>query len=289
VEPSLVPAAPTVPTATENQQYCFGSIAALIRRMTNDTQQPFFSFDSILALRRFVFVQANKVDFGSSFIQFCGANLVRSRSQLFQDLLVVFLLKGKRSGFFVELGAANGHHDSNTVILERDFQWKGILAEPAKCWHSVLKSNRSAVIDERFVWSQTGAMLPFKETEDPYLSTLTKFVDADFNREGRIRGKTYQVETISLNDLLKAHNCPKQIDYLSIDTEGSEIEILRGFNFEKYNVGIITVEHNFREPDRQMIFDLLIPKGFVRLFEDFSKFDDWYVKQPIIDSAMRSS
>jgi hypothetical protein len=90
------------------------------------------------------------------------------------------------------------------------------------------------------------------------------------------------VETISLNDLLKVHKSPSQIDYLSIDTEGSELEILRAFKFDDYEIGIITVEHNFREPDRQTIYDLLTSKGYVRLFEAFSKFDDWYLKRSIV-------
>ena len=249
--------------------------------MNGAAQHPVIAgFENLLALRQFV--QSNPRDLGALFVNFCGANFFRSRSQLFQDLFVVFLLKGKRNGFFVEFGATNGLDLSNTAILERDFHWKGILAEPAKCWHSALEGNRSAEIDHRCVWSQTGVTLDFKETECGELSTLTNLVEADFNRSGRINGKTYPVETISLNDLLKVHNSPKQIDYLSIDTEGSELEILRAFKFDDYEIGIITVEHNFREPDRQAISDLLTSKGYIRLFEAFSKFDDWYVKRSIV-------
>jgi len=114
---------------------------------------------------------------------------MRSQAQLFQDLLVLFLLKGKRNGFFVEIGATNGLDLSNTAILERDFQWKGILVEPAKCWHAALRTNRSVAIDHRCVWSH------FKETENPEPSTLTTFVDSDDHREKRAKGKTYPVET----------------------------------------------------------------------------------------------
>jgi len=240
------------------------------------------AFENTLALRQYI--QSNPKDVGPLFVMFCGANCARSRAQLFQDLLVVFLLKGKRNGFFVDVGATNGLDLNNTAILERDFQWKGILAEPAKCWHAGLKANRLAAIDYRCVWSRTGETLVFKETENPELSTLTTFVGSDAHRENRVKGKTYPVETVSLNDLLAAHKSPKQIDYLSLDTEGSELEILRAFNFNSHDIGIITVEHNFREPDRQSIFDLLTSKGFVRLFEPFANFDDWFVKRSIIGS-----
>jgi hypothetical protein len=127
-----------------------------------------------------------------------------------------------------------------------------------------------------------GETHPFKETEIAELSTFTSLVDTDFNRNARVKGKVYPVETVSLNDLLEFHNCPAQIDYLSIDTEGSELEIIRAFKFDNYNIDIITVKHNFREPERKEIFDLLTSKGFIRLFEAFSKFDDWYIKRSIV-------
>jgi FkbM family methyltransferase len=249
--------------------------------MNTGIQHPVIAaFKNLLGLREFA--HSNPQDVGASFVMFCSANVARSRSQLFQDFFVMFVLKGKRNGFFVEFGATDGLYLSNTVILERDLQWRGILAEPATCWHAALKRNRSAMIDHRCVWSRTGAKLTFKETEIKEVSTLLSLVDTDFNRDNRVKGTTYTVETISLNDLLKVHKSPSQIDYLSIDTEGSELEILRAFKFDDYEIGIITVEHNFREPDRQTIYDLLTSKGYVRLFEAFSKFDDWYVKRSIV-------
>ena len=58
----------------------------------------------------------------------------------------------------------------------------------------------------------------------------------------RDNGKIYAVKTVTLNDLLAQQNCPKQIDYLSIDTEGAELSILEAFSFNDYNISIITVE-----------------------------------------------
>jgi len=239
------------------------------------------TFDNLLAMRRYA--AANPNDVTGKFAAFAATNLVHSHAQLFQDLLVVFFLKSKRNGFFVEFGAADGVKFSNTLFLERNFQWNGILAEPARYWHSALKSNRRAFVDTRCVWSKTGIKLEFKETELPELSTLKALVDKDFNREGRLKGVTYSVDTISLNDLLRFHSCPKEIDYLSVDTEGSELPILRAFHFENYDIKIVTVEHNFCEPDRQQLNELLSSKGFIRFFEAFSQFDDWYIKRSISD------
>jgi FkbM family methyltransferase len=238
------------------------------------------AFESLLALRQYVATNPN--DGVANFATFCASNLVRSHSQLFQDLFVVFLLQAKRNGFFVEFGATNGVDLSNTVILERDLQWNGILAEPARGWHSALKANRRAAIDTRCVWSESGAQLEFKETDIKELSTLSSLVDKDFNRGGRLKGTPYSVDTISLNDLLRFHNSPKEIDYVSIDTEGSELAILQAFDFSNYDIKIMTVEHNFCEPDRHQIDQLLTSKGFIRLFWGLSRFDDWYVKKSIV-------
>lgn len=238
------------------------------------------AFDNLTQLRDYA--RGNPQDIGPMFVGFCAANFMRSQAQLFQDLFVVFLLKGKRNGFFVEFGATNGRDLSNTAVLERDFQWKGILAEPAKGWHAALKHNRTAAIDTRCVWSQSGVTMDFKETKLAEYSTLSSLADGDVHSEQRVEGQHYPVVTVSLNDLLKEHNAPGEIDYLSIDTEGSEFEILRSFDFATYKPKIITVEHNFRAPDRQNIADLLTSKGFVRMFEELSQFDDWYVARPVL-------
>lgn len=80
-----------------------------------------------------------------------------------------------------------------------------------------------------------------------------------------------------MNDLLIKHKAPKYIDYLSIDVEGSEYEILNAFDFNLYSIGVITVEHNF-SAQREKIFTLLTSKGYKRKYENLSYWDDWYVK-----------
>ena len=202
--------------------------------------------------------------------------LPKSKSQLRQDLLVLYLENFKRNGFFVEFGATNGIDLSNTYLLETEFEWDGILAEPAVCWQHDLKFNRKAAIEERCVWSSSGERIEFNETVDAALSTMDTFSDSDLHSADRKMGKRYLVETISLNDLLKEHKAPKHIDYLSIDTEGSEFEILRSLDFEQYSFGVITCEHNFT-PMREKIHDLLKSQGYLRIFTEISDFDDWYV------------
>jgi FkbM family methyltransferase len=202
--------------------------------------------------------------------------LPKSQSQLRQDLFVLYLENFKRAGFFVEFGATNGIDLSNTYLLETEFGWDGILAEPAVCWQPDLELNRTAAIEKRCVWSSSGGHIEFNETAIPELSTVDTFSYSDLHSVGRKKGKRYMVETISINDLLNEYNAPRHIDYLSIDTEGSEFEILSSVDFERYSFGVITCEHNFT-PMREKIHNLLKAHGYSRIFTEISDCDDWYV------------
>ena len=204
-------------------------------------------------------------------------NLRKSKSQYRQDLFVLSQLDFKRNGYFVEFGATNGIDISNTYLMEKEFGWNGILAEPARCWHQALKTNRGAHIETNCVWRDSDSVLDFNEVDNADLSTINSFSSTAFYKEARKSGKSYDVKTISLNDLLSKYNAPKQIDYLSIDTEGSELEILNNFDFSKHQFSVITCEHNFTSM-REKIFTLLSSNGYVRQFQELSKFDDWYVK-----------
>ena len=209
-------------------------------------------------------------------LDFVLSNVQRSYSQIGQDLFVLLVTNQKQNGFFVEFGATDGKLLSNTFLLEDAYHWNGILAEPARVWHTSLHSNRKCVIDTRCVYDASEDYVLFKETESPELSVVDSFKDIDLHREYREQGINYQVQTVTLMSLLAEHDAPVSIDYLSIDTEGNEFSILKDFDFEKYTFGIITVEHNYTE-QRQQIFDLLNRNGYVRVFEKVSDWDDWYI------------
>ena len=202
--------------------------------------------------------------------------LHQSRSQLRQDVFVLSELDFKRDGFFVEFGATNGVDLSNTHLLEKEFGWTGILAEPAKCWHEQLNKTRKCQIVKDCVWKETGHDLMFQEVESHELSTLRSFGQDDNHAKTRESCISYPVRTIALLDMLKSFNAPPIIDYLSIDTEGSEFEILRAFDFSKYQFRVITCEHNYTSM-RSEIYSLLSKNGYQRKYEHLSRFDDWYV------------
>jgi len=202
----------------------------------------------------------------------------KCKSQLGQEIFALIQNDFKRDGYFIEFGATNGLELSNTHLLEKEFGWTGILAEPAKTWHEDLYKNRSCNIETQCVWSKSGETLSFHESDVAVLSTVNSLrTMADGNKDYRLAGKQYDVQTISLEDLLKKYSAPKRIDYLSIDTEGSEYEILFNFNFDAYDIRAITCEHNYM-PEREQIYKLLTYKGYFRVDTEQSKWDDWYTK-----------
>lgn len=203
-----------------------------------------------------------------------------SYSQLSQDLLVTYLLKEKRNGYFVEFGATDGIVLNNTYLLEKEYDWSGILAEPAKVYHEDLRNNRNSNIDTNCVYLTTGQTVNFAEFD--MLSTISHFKSngdwAGPDREAN--SKYYDVETISLKDLLDKYDAPEVIDYMSIDTEGSEYDILCAYDFSR-QIDIFTIEHNYTH-QKDKIFQLLSDRGYTRVFDYLSQWDDWYVSKELM-------
>jgi len=215
------------------------------------------------------------------------ANIPGSKSQLFQDIFVLAQLEFKRDGYFIEIGAGDGKHLSNTYLLEKGFGWEGVLAEPSKRQMRSLELNRDCKIEDKFVWLRSNEEVDFVETHIAELSTMKKYLTSDLNRGKRKVKSEYKVQTISLNDLISKHCHLNHIDYLSLDTEGSEYEILSSLDFDKYSFSVITCEHNFTE-NREKIKKLLTTKGYSRVQEKMSEFDDWYISEKLISRATDS-
>lgn len=221
------------------------------------------------------------------FLSYCLARRDQSRSQILQDLWVCFELNEKRAGYFVEFGATNGLKNSNTWLLEKRYGWSGILAEPNPFWHKELSANRGINFESRCVSDRSGELVTFLSTEnsDPELSGIEEFSASDHFSDMRQTGKRIEVETISLDDMLIRYAAPKIIDYISIDTEGSELAIFHGFSFD-YSFNLISIETN--EQTDRTIQDLLEAKGYTRVFPEFSQWDAWYVANSLrVDLPMQ--
>ena len=233
-------------------------------------------FKRLHQLRLHTDVESDHSQLDDEFARLVCARMNDSRAQFFQDLWVLFELGEKRGGYFVEFGASDGQLLSNTWLLEQQHDWTGILAEPNPVNHPTLEPRR-AVLDTRCVYASTGAHMEFHATDNSVLSTLAQFSDSDFHAATRQARRSITVETVSLDDLLDQHHAPSIIDYLSIDTEGSEYDILAAYSFRR-RFRCISVEHNFT-PARATIDRLLRAKGYVQRFPYASQADSWYVHQ----------
>ncbi|MEM8841817.1 MAG: FkbM family methyltransferase [Pseudomonadota bacterium] len=220
----------------------------------------------------------------AEFFEFALPRTKDAQGQLMQDLWVQFELGEINDGYFVEFGATNGITMSNSHILEKNYGWQGIVAEPNPDFHERLARERDCHISHKCVFSRTGEQVAFLCTEKGMYSRMREIDPADHNEESMRQNPTeIMVETVSLDDLLDQFEAPDVIDYMSVDTEGSELEILSAFDFSKRFVKTFTVEHNFTDM-RGAIHDLLSSQGYRRRFPEYTRFDDWYIHQ---DAAMR--
>jgi FkbM family methyltransferase len=187
-------------------------------------------------------------------------------SQLGQDTWVLSQIH--QPSWYCDVGASDGVYFSNTQLLEAN-GWLGICVEPSSAFEQ-LQRHRKCLKDNRAVWTVTGQQVEFVETPNSQLSGLPCCFEDHHDRNQR---QVYTRETVTLHDLLRQHEAPERLGYLSIDTEGSELEILQAFDWS-FHFQLITVEHNWVQRKRAAIRDLLESRGY-RLAREV-EFDDWY-------------
>ncbi len=194
-----------------------------------------------------------------------------------QDKWVVKeIMNYKKNGFFVDLAATDGVHENNTFFLEKKLHWKGICIEPNKKFFKKLKKNRNAscfceVIDNKvkeinfFPNKGIGGIIG-----DEY--------DNNYKKREKILNKAFEEKKIekrktkTLKDILLACNAPKVIDYLSLDVEGAEENIIEGFPFDEYKILSMTIERSTPKINK-------ILKENDMLFVKNYKVDSFYVNK----------
>jgi len=205
-----------------------------------------------------------------------------SYSQIGQDLEVLKFYNNKLDGFFVEIGASDGINLSNTYLLEKKYNWKGICVEPIpKNFELLCKNRPNSFCCDNAVYKESDKNVIF-DIANSYdlLSGISEKIichksKVDYNKTQII------VKTITFNDLLEKYDAPLFIDYLSLDTEGSELEILQSVDLQKYTFGLIDVEHNYVEPIRTQIKELLTSNGYEYIKQNY--YDDCYKHKSVLN------
>ncbi len=180
--------------------------------------------------------------------------------QIYQDRWVCDMLDYKKGGFFLDIGAFDGVQISNTYYLEKHLAWNGICIEAGEKNFKELVKHRDCVCLNMVV------------------SDVNGWVDFAENwTVGKI-GEGKKTESITIDALLTNWKVPKVIDYISLDVEGQEYNVITKFPFKDYRVRVWTIEHNAHEDNGEMrdkIRELMI-KNRYKLYREQS-FEDWYV------------
>lgn len=205
--------------------------------------------------------------------------LHKSESQFLQDVFCALTLGEKTDGFFVEVGVGSGQEISNTFMLEKHYGWSGLLVEPNRSSHESITACRTATLDKRAAAFKSGKTLTFQEIVG--MGEHSRIANTGGHRLKGSEIREYDVETISLTDLLHQIGAPRVIDYLSLDTEGGEIDILKGIDFDNYIFRVMTIEHNFNKTVIDQFDSILIPFGYRRVIPHVSAVDAWYVHESV--------
>jgi FkbM family methyltransferase len=195
-----------------------------------------------------------------------------STSQFGQDRHIIDnIYKGLTNGYFIEVGASDGINCSNTYILEKLYNWKGICVECNPEFISRLYMQRSALIFTCAAWKENDKTLEFFNS--PGNGGHAGLVCTNSHTH-LLNTSKISVKTKTLTSILDDAKAPNFIHFLSIDTEGSEYDILNQHDFDKYKFGYICVEHNHIAKNREAIRSLLETKGY-RFYRENSVDDDY--------------
>ena len=189
------------------------------------------------------------------------------------------------------MGAAGGVISSNTYILEKEFMWDGICVEPNPKLRAFeeLQKNRECICENLCIFDKEGEV-DFMARGRRIESSGIYYHQASDTILAKVGGghPLIKVPCITLEQLLDKHNAPKTIDYLNIDTEGSEWDILRVFDFSKYTFLTMTIENNFNPDEpvernkekRDKIRKLLADNGYIWKRELWFG-EDWFVHKSV--------
>ena len=183
-----------------------------------------------------------------------------------QELVRAFF-EGAQSGFFVEVGANRPRQESQTWHLEQ-LGWSGILIEPQPDLAEELRRDRSAKVVAVACSSPANAGRLMRLHVAGALSSL----DRDRMAPGAQPERIIEVPIRTLDDILVAAEAPAQFDFLSIDVEGHELEVLSGFDLRRWRPSLILLEDHVGSLDKHRF---LKSAGYrlIRRFEN----NGWYV------------
>ncbi|MSX51312.1 MAG: hypothetical protein F2689_00775 [Actinobacteria bacterium] len=189
-------------------------------------------------------------------------------------------LKVSGGGWFVDVGACNPKYLSNTFLLETDFGWNGLLIEPSPESVQLLRKFRKCAVIPVAISSKSSVKLEI--AIEPEFNT-TNAADQKHHRLFKTSGRTIRVEGSTLSKVFVMNCVPDDFEYLSIDCEGDELEVLKTNDWLRFKPKLISVNHNFRS-DRVSVRRLLEGEGYILdpINSQFS-WDAWYLLPEVLE------
>ena len=185
------------------------------------------------------------------------------------DLIIDYIFKNKKNGFYLDIGAQHPISNNNTFLLFKK-GWKGINIDLDKKNIDLFNIARPHDINLNFAISETEKEVDlfFYHDSSP-INTLNKDI-ANF-QDAKIK-KVKKIQTKVLDNILDDLNLKNQIDYMNIDVEGHETQVLKGFNISKYKPSVISVEYldlnmkklEFKNNDINNLLDSEFYKFFIK-------------------------
>lgn len=192
-------------------------------------------------------------------------------SQNGEDYLLREFFKEKKDGFYIDVGAFDGIHLSNTFLFEK-LGWKGVCVEAHPQYYQKCKENRplSQCLHAACVGDENVNEITFQTEELGLLSGIQRKDEADIKKRYAGRGlefKGFQEVTVpatTLNRVLESYGDSLRIDFISIDVEGNELEVLNGFDLKQYKPEIILVEANTAADEEKLDSYLINQQGYYK-------------------------
>ena len=204
-----------------------------------------------------------------------------------EDFILDLLLGERRSGFFVEVGCIDGRRFSNTLTFE-ERGWKGLCVEAHPAYIQPLHRNRPRSI---ICHCAAGEIDAGEATLHAYprgtFSTLVHRQKEYFMKQRGASEQDYEqmkVPMRRLDSLFQEHGIT-EIDILSLDIEGYEVEALRGIDFRRYQPHVLVVESD--DPGHeQRLDDILLPAGYTKSIRVHQNI--FYLRDPTKDRLVRN-
>jgi FkbM family methyltransferase len=211
------------------------------------------------------------------FIKYVISSDALQYSQVGQDLLCHFFIQENETGIFVEVSVRDGELFSNTKMLEEK-SWDGILIEPNKQFHRQIKKNRCASLIKKAA-GDSKSSLRFYETKIGELSYTETEPNDGLSRDIR---RSYNVDVETLDEILSSAEI-KSLDFLSIDVEGHELEVLKGLTLSNFNPRVCTIETN-GDNEKKEIIEKSFGEKYRVVFEKISYPDIWIVRKDVFSN-----